>query len=76
MVFPSRIAVATRNEHKLGEIARICAGWPVTWLTIRDHDGPWPDVEETGDTYVENALLDLATAGIDRLTQIQRDALG
>ena len=57
MVFPSRIAVATRNEHKLGEIARICAGWPVTWLTIRDHDGPWPDVEETGDTYVENALL-------------------
>ncbi len=57
MISASRIAVATRNEHKLGEIARICAGWPVTWLTIRDHDGPWPDVEETGDTYLENALL-------------------
>ena len=27
------------------------------WLTIHDHDGPWPDVEETGDTYLENALL-------------------
>ncbi len=29
----------------------------MTWLTIRDHDGPWPDVEETGDTYLDNALL-------------------
>jgi XTP/dITP diphosphohydrolase len=57
MTFPSRIAVATRNEHKLSEIGRICAGWPVTWLTTRDHDAPWPDVEETGDTYLENALL-------------------
>ena len=57
MSLPPRIAIASRNEHKLGEIGRICAGWPVTWLTINDHDGPWPDVEETGDTYLENALL-------------------
>src|ERR1700675_727929 len=57
MSIPPRIAIASRNEHKLLEIARICSGWPVTWLTIRDHDGPWPDVEETGATYLENALL-------------------
>lgn len=57
MSLPPRIAVATRNDHKLLEIGRICADWAVTWLTIHDHDGAWPEVEETGDTYVENALL-------------------
>jgi XTP/dITP diphosphohydrolase len=57
MPLPPRIAIASQNEHKLLEIGRICAGWPVTWLTIHDQHGPWPDVEETGDTYVENALL-------------------
>ena len=57
MPLPPRIAIATRNDHKLREIGRICADWPVTWLTVHDHDGPWPDVEETGDTYLENALL-------------------
>jgi XTP/dITP diphosphohydrolase len=57
MPIPPRIAIASQNEHKLLEIGRICADWPVTWLTIHDHDGPWPEVEETGDTYLENALL-------------------
>lgn len=57
MAFPPRIAIATRNDHKLVELARICAGWPVTFLTIHDHDAPWPEVEETGDTYLDNALL-------------------
>jgi XTP/dITP diphosphohydrolase len=61
MSLPPRIALATRNEHKLLEIGRICAGWPVTWLTIHDHHGPWPEVEETGDTYLENALLKART---------------
>jgi XTP/dITP diphosphohydrolase len=57
MPFPERIAIASRNVHKLAEIGRICADWPVSWLTIENHDGPWPDVEETGDTYLQNALL-------------------
>ena len=57
MSFPQRIAIASRNAHKLLEIGRICAGWPVEWLTVESHDGPWPDVEETGDTYLENAFL-------------------
>ena len=57
MPFPERIAIASRNMHKLAEIGRICAEWPVTWLTIENHDGSWPEVEETGDTYLQNALM-------------------
>ena len=83
MTLPARIAVASRNAHKLREIARICAEWPVAWLTVDDHEGPWPDVEETGSTYLENALLK-ATAvavalGVPALADdsgIEVDALG
>ncbi len=56
MAFPERLAIASQNAHKLREIGRICADWPVTWITALDHDGPWPDVEEPHDTYLENAL--------------------
>jgi XTP/dITP diphosphohydrolase len=51
--FPPRIVVATRNEHKVREILRICRDWPVEWIT----DARLPDVEETGRTYLENAIL-------------------
>ena len=27
------------------------------WGTVDEHEGPWPDVEENGSTYLENALL-------------------
>jgi non-canonical purine NTP pyrophosphatase (RdgB/HAM1 family) len=57
VAFPPRIAIASHNRHKLREIARICADWPVAWATIDGDDGSWSDVEETGDTYLENALL-------------------
>jgi XTP/dITP diphosphohydrolase len=50
---PTRIVLATRNEHKVKEILRICADWPVQWTTDREI----PVVEETGTTYLENALL-------------------
>jgi XTP/dITP diphosphohydrolase len=53
--FPPRLVVATRNPHKLLEIMRICTDWPVAWLTHEDLD--WPDVEESGHSYLENALL-------------------
>jgi XTP/dITP diphosphohydrolase len=56
VAFPPRIAIASHNRHKLREIGRICAAWPMAWATV-DDGGPWPDVEETGDTYLENALL-------------------
>jgi XTP/dITP diphosphohydrolase len=61
MTFPERIAIASRNVHKLREIGRICADWPVTWLTVDDHDGPWPEVEEPHDTYLDNALAKART---------------
>ena len=57
MALPPRIAIGSRNAHKLREIRRICIDWPVEWLTADDHEGPWPDVEETGSTYLENARL-------------------
>lgn len=83
MAFPARIAIASHNAHKLREIRRICAEWPVEWLTVDDHEGPWPDVEETGSTYLENALLK-ARAGAAALGEpsladdsgIEVDALG
>jgi XTP/dITP diphosphohydrolase len=54
--FPARLAIATMNPHKLRELTRICRDWPVEWLTVENHPGPWPDVEEPHDTYLDNAL--------------------
>ena len=56
MSFPPRIAIATRNPHKLRELGRICRDWPVEWWTVENHPGPWPDVEEPHDTNLDNAL--------------------
>jgi XTP/dITP diphosphohydrolase len=81
--FPERVAIATRNTHKLREIGRICADWPVAWLTIENHEGPWPEVEEPHDTYLENALAKArevaAALGVPALADdsgIEVDALG
>jgi XTP/dITP diphosphohydrolase len=58
---PARLAVASKNAHKLREIARICADWPVEWVTAENHPGPWPDVEEPFAMYLENALVKART---------------
>jgi XTP/dITP diphosphohydrolase len=83
VAFPPRIAIASHNAHKLREIARICADWPVAWLTVENHEGPWPQVEETGSTYLENARLKAeagaAALGLPALADdsgIEVDALG
>jgi XTP/dITP diphosphohydrolase len=83
VAFPARIAIGSRNAHKLREIRRICADWPVTWLTVDEYEGPWPDVEETGSTYLENARLKAvagaAALGVSSLgddSGIEVDALG
>lgn len=58
MAFPERTAIASRNAHKLRELGRICADWPTVWVTVETHDpASFPDVEETAETYLENALL-------------------
>ena len=84
MAFPETVAIATHNAHKLRELGRICEDWPVTWATVRDRDpAGFPDVEETGDTYLENALLKAhAVAAASHLpamaddSGIEVDALG
>jgi XTP/dITP diphosphohydrolase len=81
---PARLVLATRNPGKIREILQICADWPVEWLTASDPGGPsWPDVEETGETYLDNALLKARAAaeatGLAALADdsgIEADALG
>ena len=55
MALPPELALATKNLGKIQEILAICSEWPVKWLTADGVD--WPDIEETGDTYRNNALL-------------------
>jgi XTP/dITP diphosphohydrolase len=84
VAFPDRVAIASRNAHKLRELGRICADWPVTWITVENHDpSAFPEVEETGDTYLENALLKaraiseaLGVPAIADDSGIEVDALG
>jgi len=84
MALPPRIALATKNEHKLVEIRRICSDWPIEWITDRDRDpGSFPDVDETGETYLENAALKagavadaLGTPAVADDSGIEVDALG
>jgi XTP/dITP diphosphohydrolase len=81
---PDRIALATRNPHKLRELRRICADWPVAWVSVETHDpAAFPDVEETGATYLDNAALKAravaAALGLPALADdsgIEVDALG
>jgi XTP/dITP diphosphohydrolase len=80
VTFPDRLAIASRNPGKIREILAICAGWPVEWLTADDR---WPEVEETGSTYLENALLKATgvaeTLGLPAVAHdsgIEVDALG
>jgi len=53
--FPERLAIATKNPGKVREILRICADWPTEWVTFAD--ASWVEVEEPGETYLENALV-------------------
>jgi XTP/dITP diphosphohydrolase len=57
MSFPDAVALASRNPGKIREILAICSEWPVRWMTADRDPGPWPEVDETGTTYLENARL-------------------
>ena len=89
MPFPSKLAIASSNPGKVGEILSICRDWPVTWVTATGAAGEtpsaaaWPAVEETGRTYLENARLKAgavaAHAGVPAVADdsgIEVDALG
>lgn len=52
----TKVIFATRNRHKLEEVEKILAHLPVELLSALDFP-EIPDVEETGNTFQENALL-------------------
>ena len=81
MSYPARLVIASRNEGKIREIRRICAPWPVAWLTHGEIE--LPEVDETGETYLDNALLKARTiaqatgeAALADDSGIEVDALG
>ena len=51
-----QLVLATNNKGKIKEIKRLLADLPITILTADDYL-EFPDVEEIGETFVENALL-------------------
>lgn len=50
------IVISSTSEPKIAEIKQILARLPVTLLT-KDDVGGWPEIEETGDSYLANARL-------------------
>ncbi|MGQ0670925.1 MAG: RdgB/HAM1 family non-canonical purine NTP pyrophosphatase [Actinomycetota bacterium] len=83
MSFPEDLAIASRNPGKLRELRRICASWPVRWVTAEGDPRPWPEIEETGGSYLENALLkaracalELELPAVADDSGIEVDALG
>ncbi len=51
-----KIIIASKNEGKIKEILKILGLESSDVLTYRDFED-WPDVEETGETFEENALI-------------------
>lgn len=51
-----RVVVATKNPGKLAEI-RAALSFPGWEFVSSDELGDWPEVEETGETFIENARI-------------------
>jgi len=62
---PTELVLATRNPHKVGEIAALLKDLPVRLLTAADFPDI-PEIAETGLTFRDNALLKACT--LARLT--------
>ena len=58
-----KVFIATKNKKKLVELERILAPMGFEVLSEKDLDKPLDEVEETGTTFEENAILK-ATAGL------------
>jgi len=76
-----RLVVASKNADKMGEIESVLGSLGLIDAVVRDVD--WPEVEETGSTLKENALLKaraaVAAVGLPALaddTGLEVDALG
>ena len=51
-----RLVIATKNAGKAREVAQILAGLPYQIVSLADYPDA-PDVEETGSTFVDNAII-------------------
>ena len=56
MVYSDCLVIATRNKGKVKEIKELLEGFPIAIKDLEDF-GPIPDVEETGQTFDENAYI-------------------
>lgn len=50
------MVLATANPGKIAEIVEIMEDLPVRFIT-KDQMPPWPEIVESGDTYLQNALI-------------------
>lgn len=55
-----QVVIASTNAGKIVEVRQILAAAPLVLLTAQEV-GPWPEIEETGSTYRDNALLKART---------------
>jgi XTP/dITP diphosphohydrolase len=60
-----KLVLATNNQDKVREITRLLEGLDIEILTSKDFDH-FPEIEETGDTFEDNAIL--KAEGIYRAT--------
>ncbi len=58
-----KLVIATKNPGKAREMAQVLSGIPYEIVSLADYAGA-PDIEETGSTFIENAILK-ATAYAD-----------
>ncbi len=65
MVNNMKVFIATKNQKKLVELTRILLPLGFEVLSEKDLDSPLDDIEETGTTFKENAVLK-AKAGLER----------
>ncbi len=82
MSFPDPVAIASRNPGKIREILAICSNWPCGWITAEGRED-WPEVEEDGQSYLDNALVKaravsraVGVAALADDSGIEVDALG
>ncbi len=61
--YPRTLLVATRNQHKLQELRAKLTTLPIKVVGLDDVSGVPADVEETGETFAENACLKAVTYG-------------
>src|SRR5215218_1565919 len=52
----SRLVIGTRNEGKISELRDLFGGFPVELVGLNEFDG-LEDVEETGRTFLDNAVI-------------------